>query len=263
MSAPFFSVIVTTHRRPQLLARALQSVSQQTFQEFEIILCADEGSRETRSAANEGLRDTDVFLCRPGAKGPAASRNMGLALARGENILFLDDDDTFEPSYFATLAERLQTGPAPGVLYTNFTVITESRGPQGILCREARHETKRGLNLKRLWVGNFISNNSVAIAACLAKRTSVDEHLRSHEDWDYLLGLLSITDFEHLDVLGPRVHISDNALEHRNERVKRNREIGLDFLAIYRKWPASDEPTRVARVEELKALGLYVNPAAM
>ncbi len=263
VSAPFLSVIVTTHHRPQLLSRALEALRRQSFQEFEIILCADEGSEETRRVASEQLRDTDTFVSRPGTRGPAASRNLGVTRARGQYILFLDDDDSFEPAYFAALAARLQADPGPGVLYANLTVVLESRGPEGIVFREARRQANRNLDLRWLWVSNFLSNNSIAVATHLARRVTVDERLRSHEDWDYLLALLAITDFEHLDVFGPAVHVSANPAEHRNERAKRDRQIGLDFIAIYRKWPAPDERIRAARLEQLRTLGVSGDPAAI
>ena len=45
---PLISVVLTTHFRPQLLARALNSLLAQKVDNFEIIVCADEGSEETK-----------------------------------------------------------------------------------------------------------------------------------------------------------------------------------------------------------------------
>ena len=95
--SPLFTVIVTTHLRGPLLARALASLRAQTFQDFEVIVVADALDAGTAQACAEWLRPQDQFLKRSGKPGPAESRNVGLRLAKGEWILYLDDDDTHEP----------------------------------------------------------------------------------------------------------------------------------------------------------------------
>jgi len=257
MHAPFFSVIVTTHLRPRLLTRALGSLRAQSFQDFEIVLCADEGSSETKFVAGQCLRDRDVFICKPGTKGPADSRNAGMALANGKYIQFLDDDDSFEEGYFEVLARRLQERPSD-VLYTNHTAVSEARTADGFVIRNTHRVSKLRENPKLLWVGNFIPNNSIAIASALARRVSVDARLPSHEDWDYLLGLLALANFEHFDVYGPCVHSSEDQSEHRNLVPHRHGTLWVDYLSIYRRHPAPDEEARALRLVILQRMGVHL-----
>jgi glycosyltransferase involved in cell wall biosynthesis len=257
VKSPLFSVIVASHRRPQLLTRALGSLRTQSCQDFEIILCTDEGSSETKTVAAQCLRETDVFVCRPGARGPAESRNSGLQVARGMYVVFLDDDDTFDPGHLARLAERLQAGVVD-VLYTNHTRVQEQRAHDGILIKEERLVSNRGTPIRWLWVVNFITSNAIVINSALARSVSFDTRLQSHEDWDYLLALLSLTDFEHLDCFGPRVHIAEDNSQHRNLTSLRDGSLPLDYLSIYRKWPAPDDEVKARRVAELKKFGMHI-----
>src|SRR5438270_13713059 len=97
MSSPAFSVIVTTHQRPALLERALESLKTQTFRDFETVVVSDEPSEATHAVAGRLLNERDVYLRRRGTPGPGPSRNAGLRHASGAYVFFLDDDDSFAP----------------------------------------------------------------------------------------------------------------------------------------------------------------------
>ena len=63
---PLISIVITTHHRPELLERALNSVYAQDCEHCEVVLCTDEGSVETKSVAVENLRTNDIFISIPG-----------------------------------------------------------------------------------------------------------------------------------------------------------------------------------------------------
>src|SRR5919107_5313113 len=99
------SVVIPTHRRPELLARVLDALAKQDVApgEFEIIVCDDAGSEETRAQV-EQWRDTHpvpiVYVSVPTPnRGPAAMRNAGWRAARGDVIAFTDDDTIPEPDW--------------------------------------------------------------------------------------------------------------------------------------------------------------------
>ncbi len=95
-SAPKLSVVTPTHRRPDLLDRLLRSLSEQTVdaETFEVVVVDDASGDRTRdvlqrwSAARPSFRSSSL----PVGRGPASARNLGVRLAQGELILFLDDD---------------------------------------------------------------------------------------------------------------------------------------------------------------------------
>jgi len=78
------SVILTTHNRPTLLNRALNSLLSQEFKDFEIILCADEGAIDTKEIAFKLLRQTDSFISAPKFNRKWPSNSEALRFARAE-----------------------------------------------------------------------------------------------------------------------------------------------------------------------------------
>ena len=112
-----FSVIIATRDRPDLLARALQSVSAQRCPDLEVLL-VDDSSTQAIRGRNAGLLTAFVpagvvITTGPeiGGSGPGAARNRGMAQATRPYLAFLDDDDEWiDPEYLrraATTIERL------------------------------------------------------------------------------------------------------------------------------------------------------------
>jgi glycosyltransferase involved in cell wall biosynthesis len=98
---PVVSVIVPTRGRPHLVGRAVNSILAQTFTDFEIVL-VDNNPPEVRTSRQvqraPWLADPRVRLVENGAARNAASaRNLGLGVARGEWVTYLDDDDMYHP----------------------------------------------------------------------------------------------------------------------------------------------------------------------
>lgn len=89
---PRVSIIIPTYNRPKLLKKSIQSVLNQTFQNFEIIVIND-GS--TKDIKNIEILDNRIKLIKTEHKGAGHARNIGLRESRGEYIAFLDDDDIF------------------------------------------------------------------------------------------------------------------------------------------------------------------------
>src|SRR5262249_47447444 len=95
---PRISVIVTTCRRPVLLVRAVRSALSQTQSEIEVIVVVDGPHAETE-AALAPIEDERLRICvRSENGGQPAAINTGVAIARGEWIALLDDDDHWFPS---------------------------------------------------------------------------------------------------------------------------------------------------------------------
>lgn len=109
-AAPQISVVICTHDRPAMLARALHHVRTQRLPpgiEAEVVVVdnAVDGSAApvlARAAAAPGLPLVHVALPRPNI---ADARNLGVATARGALIVFHDDDEWSEPGWLAALVE--------------------------------------------------------------------------------------------------------------------------------------------------------------
>lgn len=91
------SAVVPTYRRPELLARCLAALAEQTLppDQYEVIIADDAATEETRrqvERAAESARCAVRYVPVRGAHGPAAARNAGWRAARGEIVAFTDDD---------------------------------------------------------------------------------------------------------------------------------------------------------------------------
>jgi hypothetical protein len=102
ISTPLFSVIIPTHDRLELLKRTVQSIRQQSFPDYEIIV-VDDGSRDGTS---DWLAENRSWLrgIRQSNKGPGAARNAGARAAHGQYLAFLDSDDLWFPWTLDTFA---------------------------------------------------------------------------------------------------------------------------------------------------------------
>ena len=111
---PRVSVVVPTLRRPALLLRALGSVFRQTVTDIEIIVVVDGPDPATQDAL-KGVDDTRMrVISNERSLTAAGARNAGAAIARGDWIAFLDDDDEWLPNKLE--AQLAMGGAQPSVL---------------------------------------------------------------------------------------------------------------------------------------------------
>ncbi|WP_404418467.1 glycosyltransferase family A protein [Marinospirillum sp.] len=102
IKSPFFSVIIPVYNKEPHIARSINSVLNQTFQNFELIIVCDPS---TDNSNTEVAKFTDprirvYYRDKPGPGGYAA-RNLGIKEAKAEWIAFLDADDEYFPGYLS------------------------------------------------------------------------------------------------------------------------------------------------------------------
>jgi glycosyltransferase involved in cell wall biosynthesis len=95
------TAVITTHTRPQYVCEALASVYAETYPNIECVVVDDAGTFELTSSGMV----RPVRVLRSDRGGVASARNVGLAAARGEFIIYLDDDDVALPGRIATLVD--------------------------------------------------------------------------------------------------------------------------------------------------------------
>ena len=95
MSEPFVSVIIPTFNRSEVVGRAVDSVLNQTFRDFECIV-VDDGSTDATDTVLKGFANR-IKVIKTENKGVSAARNLGAELSRGTLIAFLDSDDEWKP----------------------------------------------------------------------------------------------------------------------------------------------------------------------
>jgi glycosyltransferase involved in cell wall biosynthesis len=93
---PLVSVIIPTYRRPDVIRDAVFSILEQTYPHIEVIVVSD-GPDPATAAAVQGIDERVVYHELEVNSGPAAARNAGVAISRGDWIGFCDDDDAWLP----------------------------------------------------------------------------------------------------------------------------------------------------------------------
>jgi len=254
---PFFSIITPTHLRASLLRRALLSLRAQTLQDFEIIVVADAMDAETGAVAAELLGDNDTFLKHNASHGPANSRNMGMQVARGDWVVFLDDDDSFRPHHLQAMHDHAVRS-AEHVLYSDYEAVTEDRSKpeQGALSQMVMPLSQ--VPAQTLHVKNFIPNNALVYRRGVLAGITVDPHLSSLEDWDFILAVCDKALPAYVSGGGAVVYKDyiNPGMRRGNADAASNSTVLADFLHIYRRWPAPTPELQQVRKALLKNHGL-------
>ena len=123
MNKPFFTVVIPTYNRAELLKEAIQSVFDQTFENFELIVIDDHSTDKTKDVVSSFHDSRIKYILNDHAKGGAGTRNAGIFRAKGEWIAFLDDDDIWLPKKLELQYKKIQEIDCTvGLIYTGYAV---------------------------------------------------------------------------------------------------------------------------------------------
>ncbi len=116
-NCPIVSVIIPTFNRASWLIGAIDSVLNQTFQDFELIV-VDDGSTDGTLEMVAEYGDRIQYFYQPN-RGPAAARNLGIKKAKADLITFLDSDDRWLKGKLQTQVDLTRKNPAIKICYTD------------------------------------------------------------------------------------------------------------------------------------------------
>ena len=185
-SAPLVSVVLPTRDRRDLLPRAIESVQQQSYGNWELLI-VDDGSVDRTAEFLAGVAGDRVRCFRHHGAGACAARNVALAQARGDLIAYLDDDNMMHPAWLKAVVWGFEQRPEANVLYGGYVVDDAGR-----IFR------KKSGDLPRLFFLPYdhyeVARRSIADIGAIAHRAGLpearfDESLREMGDWDLFLRL--------------------------------------------------------------------------
>jgi hypothetical protein len=130
---PKVSVLLSNYNYAEYIAEAIDSVLEQTYQNFELIV-ADDGSTDNSIEVISGycLRDPRIFLIAKENGGQASGFNEAFAASTGELICFFDADDIFRPTKLACMVEAHRRAPNAGFGVHRIQRVNKQRQPQGV-----------------------------------------------------------------------------------------------------------------------------------
>ena len=116
---PFFSVVIATYNRAYWVSKAIGSVLNQTYSNWELII-VDDGSTDNTSEVVESFKDPRIQYIYQKNQERSAARNNGMDQSTGEYITFLDSDDYYLENHLATFHQRIIAAGSPiAVFFAN------------------------------------------------------------------------------------------------------------------------------------------------
>ncbi|MGB7443735.1 MAG: glycosyltransferase [Coleofasciculaceae cyanobacterium] len=181
------SVIIPVYNGEKTIEKTIESVLQQTFRDFELIVIND-GSEDATIEVISTFQDHRLRLFSYLQLGASASRNRGIKLATGDYITFLDADDLWKTDKLEAQLKALQDNPHAAVAYSWTDYIDE----QGNFLYPGKRVNFRGDVYSQILVSDFLENGSNALIrkqALTELKSGFDESLQGGEDWDILIRL--------------------------------------------------------------------------
>jgi len=116
-ATPKVSIIIPTYNRCAWIKNAIDSVLQQTYQNFELLIIDDGSTDITKSVLTKYENSIKYFYQEN--KGPSSARNLGIRKAKGEFISFLDSDDRWLKRKLETQVKLAESDPNIKICYTD------------------------------------------------------------------------------------------------------------------------------------------------
>lgn len=121
------SVIIPLYNKERHIERTLQSVLEQSYKNYEIIVI-DDGSTDKGPEIVKNYLSPQLKLLTQKNRGVSAARNRGLKMAEGDLLTFLDADDTWQPEFLETIASLYNKYPEAGLYATSYQFKEEDGG---------------------------------------------------------------------------------------------------------------------------------------
>ncbi len=195
---PLVSVIIPTFNRPERLVEAVKSVLGQTYASIEILVIND-GGREVETLLSSLPGWGKIQYLRIGQNRERSyARNMGLKLANGKYIAYLDDDDRYYPTHVETLATFLES-TGHHVAYSDAHRTLEIKEHGAYVRKKQDVPYSVDFDADAILRGNFIPMLSLMHAkSCIDRVGGFDETISTHEDWDLVIRLSRFFSVHHI-----------------------------------------------------------------
>ena len=124
-TTPWISFCVATHKRPEILAKTLRSIQQQTIENFEVIVSDNDPEQSSRSVVDE-IGDSRIhYFCNNENVGMVRNFNVALAHAKGSYVVLLADDDPPDANFLSEIHAIWIEYPSYGTYYGACEVLME------------------------------------------------------------------------------------------------------------------------------------------
>lgn len=182
MNTPLVSVIIPTYNRAWTLKKAIDSVLEQDYKNFELIVVDDGSTDETEALVKK--YDKSVRFIQQANMGVSAARNKGISASFGTLIAFLDSDDYWYPEKLSVQVEFFKKNPDALICQTDEIWIRDGKRVNP----KKKHKKPSGMIFIPSLSLCLVSPSAVMMRkTLLAKVDAFDESLPACEDYDLWL----------------------------------------------------------------------------
>lgn len=204
--APVLSIIIPCYNSERTLEKTLESVLNQNYHDWEVILVNDGSTDNTEVIALAWVnKDKRIRYFSKSNGGLGKARNFGIAKAVGKYILPLDSDNLVEPDFATIAMEIFDKDNEVGVVHGHGEYFGEKTGIWDV----------DEFNLERLLVVNYIDACAIYKKELWAKVGGYDEKMpyQGHEDWELWIafGVLNVN-FHHLNQVSFKYFVSSRSM---------------------------------------------------
>jgi glycosyltransferase involved in cell wall biosynthesis len=229
MSSVRVSVIIPAYNAGAFVAECLESVLQQTYRSFEIVVVND-GSSDATESVLETYRDRIIYVAQEN-RGAAAARNAGIRLASGEFVAFLDADDYWLPEFLERQVPLLEERSTAALVCSDVYLLVDGQIAQTLSVTAAERNPLR----KPVGYWRFYTISVVARRQAIIDVGGFDESVGISEDLDLWIRLaMAGHEFAHnpIPLAAYRRHTS-NVTRYLGRRLDSYVQLGEKLLRTY------------------------------
>ncbi len=225
------SIIMPTFNRGHVLKKAILSILDQTYENWELIIVDDASSDDTAILVNEYKDSRIKYIYNQKNQGANYCRNVGAKNAKGKYLAFLDSDNYWENNKLEMQLREI-AGTQEDVGFVFCRQIVYEDGKTEMIPEEDRLEHDLG---QIMYWRNIVDTNTVLMKReCFEKAGGFDEKMPRIQDWEFFFRVLNIC---HYKALYLPVCLNHNVIQ--NDSISKNNQKYVDaifyFMDKYRK----------------------------
>ncbi|WP_419663473.1 glycosyl transferase, family II [Desulfosarcina variabilis str. Montpellier] len=243
---PKISVIIPTYNASNYIQETINSILEQDYKDFEIIIVDDCSSDNTKQKVNEYNLEKITFISlEKNHGGPSRPRNIGIKNSKGKYIALCDSDDLFCPGRLSTAMALLEKQPHIGMVFTGATKFNDCTGELIGNFHDGYDKfwsiPKTNINNNKyiissenafegLFFENFIMPSGVTInKEIFLKVGYFDESLKNGDDWDMWFRITKQAKIGFIDEVGFKYRIRSGSVS------KRGAELAINRIKVLKK----------------------------
>ena len=180
-----FSIIIPTYNRAGLLKKAIQSILDQTFQNWELIII-DDGSEDNTQELGNSFEDIRIRYFYQKNKERSAARNVGIQHAKGKYLCFLDDDDYFLSNHLEVLEQRIKEKNYPIAIFRT-GMISKFKNKE---IKESLFDSKKVTHPIPFFLNHMVGMHTLCFHRSILKKYKFDERWFHFQDTHLLIRCL-------------------------------------------------------------------------